>query len=401
MTDFCFKPADILLPKKDFSEWAVIACDQFTSEPSYWEEVEKTVGEHPSTLSITLPEIYLGGEDVEDRIRNINETMERYLKDDILKCYPHSMIYVERTQSDGKIRHGIIGSIRLKDYDYRRGARTMIRATELTVVERIPPRVKIRKDAPLELPHVMLLMDDPRKTVIEPITARKDELEVVYDFDLMAQGGHIKGYLLTEALAEQVQITMATLVAGQDEPLLFAVGDGNHSLATAKECSFLNENELSDEALVEVVNIHDDAIEFEPIYRIVFHVDEEQLVNEFLAQNGDDYMGSDAQTFTILYHGNVRTVSVRPTSSLPVGTVQGFLDRYLRSHPEAKIDYIHGIESVRSLCKPQGTVAFLFDGMAKEQLFPAVEKDGSLPRKTFSMGHARDKRYYIEARKIK
>lgn len=400
MSDFCFQPANILLPKQDFEKWAVIACDQFTSEPAYWSAVEETVGDAPSALRVTLPEIYLEQADVDKRIAAVNATMEKYLKEGVLTEYPNAMIYVERTQSDGKIRHGIVGSIRLNDYDYRAGSTTKIRATEQTVLERIPPRVKIRKDASMELPHVMLLLDDPVKTVIEPLAAMKKDMKQAYSFELMQDGGHIEGYFLPANLQKKVQAAMAALIANREEPLLFAVGDGNHSLATAKECAGLRGGRLSENALVEVVNLHDDAIEFEPIYRILFGVDEEELIRYFLEQTGGEYIGSDAQSFTILYKGNVKTVSVRPSSALPVGTLQSCLDRYLQSHPNAKIDYIHGIESLRNLCNTPKTVGFLFDGMTKEQLFPAVEQDGALPRKTFSMGHAKDKRYYIEARKL-
>ena len=402
MHDFCFHSANILLPEKGFEKWAVIACDQFTSEREYWDAVEKTVGSAPSTLRITLPEIYLEDGDVDARIKTINETMEKYLREGVLAEYPGAMLYVERTQTDGQIRHGIVGAVKLDDYDYHKGADALIRATEQTVVERIPPRVRIRKDAPLELPHVMLLLDDPGLTVIEPLRKEKGSFRLAYSFELMQGGGKIEGWFIPPEWQEKIQKTMKALISGQKDPLLFAVGDGNHSLATAKECYALTGSKACADALVEVVNIHDDAIEFEPIYRVLFGVDEEDLLNDFLAKvGGDDYDGADAQTFTVLLKGNVKTLRVKPLAALPVGTLQICLDQYLKEHPGAKIDYIHGIESLRSLCKTPGTVGFLFDGMTKEQLFPAVQADGSLPRKTFSMGRARDKRYYIEARKIK
>lgn len=404
MTNHSFFPANILLPKEDFERWAVIACDQFTSEGAYWAQTEKTVGDAPSTLRITLPEIYLEDGDVDKRIEKINRTMDEYLASGVLAEHRDAMIYVERTQQDGRIRHGIVGCIRLDDYDYRPGAKTKIRATEQTVVERIPPRVRIRKDASLELPHVMLLMDDPMRSVVEPLAAVKDSLPKAYDFELMQGGGHITGYSLTPALQAQVQAALDALIAGlsEEEQLLFAVGDGNHSLATAKECYRLCGSEEASKALVEIVNIHDDAIEFEPIYRLLIGGDGEGMLKEFLAAcGGDGYTGKDAHKYTVLAGGKERTVSVRPTAALPVGTLQSFLDGYLKTHPEMKIDYIHGVDSMKELCAQDGRIGFLFDGMTKEQLFPAVKADGALPRKTFSMGHARDKRYYIEARALK
>lgn len=402
MREFCFHSADILLPKEGFEKWAVIACDQFTSEKEYWEAVEETVGSAPSTLRITLPEIYLGEGDVDTRIEKINETMEKYLREGVLEEYPGAMIYVERTQTDGRVRHGVVGAVRLDDYDYRKGATTLIRATEQTVVERIPPRVRIRKDASLELPHVMLLMDDPGFTIIEPLTKEKENFKLAYSFELMQGGGKIEGWFIPPEAQEKLQKTMRAVIAGQEDPMLFAVGDGNHSLATAKECYALSGKKACADALVEIVNIHDEAIEFEPIYRVLFGVNEDEVLKDFLDKvGGDGYKGPDAQTFTVLLKGNVKTIRVKPLAALPVGTLQQCLDGYLKNHPDVKIDYIHGIESLRSLCKTPGTVGFLFDGMTKEQLFPAVEADGSLPRKTFSMGHAKDKRYYVEARKLK
>ena len=402
MREFCFHSADILLPKEGFEKWAVIACDQFTSEKEYWEAVEETVGSAPSTLRITLPEIYLGEGDVDTRIEKINETMEKYLREGVLEEHPGAMIYVERTQTDGRVRHGVVGAVRLDDYDYRKGATTLIRATEQTVVERIPPRVRIRKDASLELPHVMLLMDDPGFTIIEPLTKEKENFKLAYSFELMQGGGKIEGWFIPPEAQEKLQKTMRAVIAGQEDPMLFAVGDGNHSLATAKECYALSGKKACADALVEIVNIHDEAIEFEPIYRVLFGVNEDEVLKDFLEKvGGDGYKGPDAQTFTVLLKGNVKTVRVKPLAALPVGTLQQCLDGYLKNHPDVKIDYIHGIESLRGLCKTPGTVGFLFDGMTKEQLFPAVEADGSLPRKTFSMGHAKDKRYYVEARKLK
>lgn len=398
MKNFGFMPADILLPKKDFPKWAVVACDQFTSEADYWNAVEKTVGDAPSALRITLPEIYLEDGDTEKRIADINATMKKYLENGVFEEHKDAMIYVERTQSDGTVRHGIVGAVELCDYDYRKGSKALIRATEQTVIERIPPRVKIRKDASVELPHVLLLTDDPEKTVIEPIKAVKDKLTVAYDFDLMQGGGHIKGWFLRPEDIEKVGLAVNALCDGKEDKMMFAVGDGNHSLATAKECSNLSDSPLAKSALVEVVNIHDDSIQFEPIYRVLFGVKPEAVIHQLCADLGTD--GEDYQKFICCFGDEECELHLKPTSKLPVGTLQTWLDDYIKKN-NVKIDYIHGEDVVRNLSKEEGNLGFIFDGMRKDELFPAVLGDGSLPRKTFSMGHAADKRYYIEARKIK
>lgn len=393
-----FTPADILLPKKDFDKWAVVACDQYTSEPDYWNDVESIVGSAPSALRIILPEIYLS-DDNSERVNAINKTMQEYLDGDVFDLHKDSMIYVER-ESGGSIRRGIVGLIDLEDYDYRKGADSAIRATEATVLERIPPRVQIRKDAPLEMPHILLLIDDPAKSVIEPLAEQKDGFEQAYGFELMKKGGHIDGYFLPDDVIARVQDALEALVADKDDKLLFAVGDGNHSLATAKECYNLNHDPLARYALVEVVNIHDDSIQFEPIYRVLFNVDAEDFIEKFSAYT--DSKGSmNYQNFEYITAECSGELKVKSTAKLPVGTLQGFIDRYMKDNPEVKIDYIHGKDVVRNLCAQKGTLGFIFEGMGKDELFPAITADGSLPRKTFSMGHAEDKRYYIEARKIK
>ena len=398
MKKYGFMPADILLPKKDFEKWAVVACDQFTSEADYWNAVEKTVGDAPSTLRITLPEIYLEDGDTEKRIADINVTMEKYLENGVFEEHKAAMIYVERTQSDGTVRHGIVGAIELCDYEYRKGSKALVRATEQTVIERIPPRVKIRKDASVELPHVLLLTDDPEKTVIEPIKAVKDKLTVAYDFDLMQGGGHITGWFLRPEDIERVGLAVNALCDGKEDKMMFAVGDGNHSLATAKECSNLSDSPLARSALVEVVNIHDDSIQFEPIYRVLFGVEPELVIAQLAADLGTD--GEDYHKFICCFGDEECELHLKPTSKLPVGTLQTWLEDYIKKY-NVKIDYIHGEDVVRNLSKEKGNLGFIFDGMRKDELFPAVLGDGSLPRKTFSMGHAADKRYYIEARKIK
>lgn len=389
-----FSTADILLPKENFENWAVIACDQYTSEPEYWDEVKAVAGDKPSALNIVLPEVYLSADNSE-KIEQINKKMQEYLNGGVFKNYSDSLIYVERIQSDGKCRRGIVGKIDLECYDYRSGTNAEIRATEQTVLSRIPPRVEIRKNAPLELPHVMLLFDDVEDTVFSYLDKSKTRFEKVYDFTLMCNAGSITGYLLDGEAKDTVLSRLADLKQ-QNDGFLFCVGDGNHSLATAKECYNQNPNEASRYALTEIVNIHDTALEFEPIYRVVFGVNPEALINEFIKT-----LGEGTQKFTCVYGDTVKQIAVNATAKLAVGTLQAFLDDYIIKHPEVEVDYIHGEDSLKKLASRENAIGFLFDGMKKSELFDAVNSDGSLPRKTFSMGHADDKRFYIEARKIK
>lgn len=394
-----FSAADILLPKSNFEKWAVIACDQYTSEPEYWNEVKANADGAPSALSVILPEVYLSA-DNSQRIEKINKTMQEYIDSNVFNEYPDSLIYVERIQSDGKLRRGIVGKIDLENYDYRAGSNAEIRATEETVLSRIPPRVEIRKNAPLELPHVMLLFDDIENTVMSGITDSTNDFDKVYDFKLMCNAGSIKGYRLNENAKDAVMNALQALKQ-KNNGFLFCVGDGNHSLATAKECYNQNPTAASRYALVEIVNIHEDALQFEPIYRVLFGVEPQTLIDEFVKATGGEYNGADAQKFTYVYGENTREISVKPTAKLAVGTLQAFLDDYIKEHTEVEIDYIHGESSLKKLAARENTLGFLFDGMQKRELFAAVNADGSLPRKTFSMGHADDKRFYIEARKIK
>ena len=418
-----FYPADILLPKEaDMTKWAVVACDQFTSQPEYWEAVEKTVGDAPSTLRLILPEAKLNGPDVDGDIAAINAAMQDYLDKGVFKTLPESLIYIERTQSDGKVRHGLIGMVDLDQYDFTPGSGALIRATEGTVLSRIPPRVKVRQDAPIELPHVMLLIDDPDRTVVEPLTAASGQMEALYDFDLQQGGGHLKGWKLTDAQVDAVAAALEGLTADSEmekkygmsgvAPLLFAVGDGNHSLATAKAC-YENLKKVTPPeqwaslparyALVEVVNLHDDALTFEPIHRVLFHVDGRDLWDAFQAfYPGAHTGGGEGHTAEVCGQGMDGLWTVpHPKAQLTVGTLQAFLDAYCRDHPEVQVDYIHGDDVARKLGSRPGNLGFLLPLMGKEQLFPTVMADGVLPRKTFSMGEARDKRYYLEARRIR
>ncbi|MBQ8390018.1 MAG: DUF1015 domain-containing protein [Oscillibacter sp.] len=416
-----FYPADILLPKAaDMTKWAVVACDQFTSQPEYWEAVEKTVGEAPSALRLILPEAKLNAPEVSDHIAAINDTMEKYLEEDVFEVYPHSFFYMERTQADGKVCQGLIGMVDLEEYDFLPGSKGRIRATEGTVLERIPPRVQVRQCAALELPHIILLIDDAEKTVIEPLAEKRQTMKPLYDFDLQQGGGHLSGWLVGQEEQSRIAAALAALGAPEqmarkygvkDDVLLYAVGDGNHSLATAKQC-YENLKKMTPKekwadlparyALVEVMNNHSDALEFEPIHRVLFGVEPERLIEAFLAYYPGAHEGAgEGHCITYVYEGHRGVLTVPdPKSQLAVGTLQSFLDAYLKDHP-AEIDYIHGDEVTAELGSRPGNMGFLLPAMAKEDLFKTVLHDGALPRKTFSMGHAYDKRYYVEARKIR
>ena len=415
----CYKSADILLPdfnKTDAKKWAVVACDQFTSEPQYWENAENIVGDAPSTLRLILPEVYLS--EGEQRIPNINKTMKQYLEN-VLVNHPSSQIFVERTQSDGKTRRGIVAAVDLECYDYKKGASSLIRATEATVVERIPPRVAIRRDAEIELPHVILLIDDPDRTVIEPLVDEDGEL--AYDTELMLGGGRIRGRFLSEESKKRVANALGELTSPASmekrygdaslSPLLFAVGDGNHSLASAKAAYEEVKAKIGDVAaaehpsryaLVEIMNVHDGALEFEPIYRVMFGVNPKEVLSELEVYASSLVGGCAQQMIKYVYGDTQGEITVKaPVKQLTVGTLQDFIDGYIAAHKGVSVDYIHGVGSTLALAQKPDSIGFIFEGMEKSELFKTVIYDGALPRKTFSMGHAEDKRYYMECRKIK
>lgn len=419
MNKTAFHNADILIPNEsiDMNKWAVIACDQYTSEPEYWDAVKNTVINSPSSLSLILPEIYLENEDVESRINDIHKNMDKYISEGIFTEYKNAMIYIERIQSNGIVRKGLIGAIDLEEYDFFKGSTSQVRATEATVIERIPPRIKVRQGASLELPHIMILIDDPDNTVIE--TVDKSAMKKLYDTELMQNGGSISGYLVDETEQKRIDFALAELAEPDtfnkkynltDSPvLLYAMGDGNHSLATAKE--FYEQlkkanpdkdfsNHPARYALAEIVNLHSDALKFEAIYRLVYDVDCNKLISglkESLALSEKE----SEQWVEIICNGEDKKLYIHNTSSnLSVGSLQNYLDKYIRKNG-GKIDYIHGIDNVKSLAEKHNGIAFILPDMDKSQLFPTVIKDGALPRKTFSMGHADDKRFYIESRKIK
>lgn len=425
---------EILLPVQsvDHQKWSVIACDQYTSQPEYWEVVSAKVGSSPSTLNLIFPEVFLGKPDADLRIQTIRETMQEYLQSNVLR--PHQgMIYVERTIGS-KTRRGLMLALDLEMYDFHQGSTSLIRATEGTILNRLPPRIKIREGAPLELPHILMLIDDPEDLVIGGIEKSKASMPLAYDFDLMQSGGHLTGRFITDNNLE------ANIIAGMErliDPqvfcqkynlpegtpvLLFASGDGNHSLATAKSCweklkPSVGMDHPARYALVEVENVHDQALEFEPIHRVLFEV-KTDVINAITG-----YFGSaisltpvdnsetmikivndgkeSAHIFGLVTPQQFMVVNISdPNLNLPVGTLQEFLDQWMKSGEVGEIDYVHGNETLCSLATQQGNAGFYLAGIPKSDLFKTVIKDGSLPRKTFSMGEAHEKRFYFEARKI-
>jgi len=411
-----FQPANILLPRDcDLSLWSVVACDQYTSRPEYWQRVENRVGRAPSALRLILPESCLEGPSVETDIMEINNTMSRYLREGRFQEYPDALIYVERTLSGGYVRRGLVGMVDLKQYDYEAGSRAAVRATEGVVMSRIPPRVAVRKNAPIELPHALLLTDC--QDIIPPLSGETEGMELLYDFDLMEGGGHLKGWLLTREQQERTARAIRKWKEWADrerDGLLFLVGDGNHSLATAKEC-YERRKGLTDPAqwpelpsryaLCELVNFYDGSVELEPIHRVVFGAKPEELLDALLEYYTSAVQGG-GEGHTISFAVNRWSqgeVTVRePSAQLPVDTLQRFLDDYIAAHPRARIDYIHGAEEAKALAQErEDAVAFLLPPPDWTELFDAIVRDGVLPRKTFSIGQAQDKRFYLEARKIR
>lgn len=431
----------VLLPRPgiDLRKWAVIACDQFTSEPEYWAEVEATVGDAPSTLRITLPEVYLEDADVETRIRSIKDTMAQYMDAGLFEPF-EGIALVERTV-DGKTRHGIMLALDLEHYDYSKGSTSLIRATEGTILERIPPRVRIRSGAPLELPHILVLIDDPTGSVIEPLVAERDRLRPLYDFELMLGSGHLTGYGVDDA-ARQEQVLAALARLGEagafaakyglpdgTPPLVYAMGDGNHSLATAKAIweqikadaggvEALSADHPARYALVEIENIHDEGLAFEPIFRVLFDVKEDlrAALDRFYPDRyrlvkvaswdamktlvDEDKPGGPQAVGVTGPEGCYVLYVSEPPSNLPVGTLQAFLDAWNKAGGFAKIDYVHGEDVVERLGSQPGNLGFYLPAIDKFSFFKTVILDGALPRKTFSMGEAREKRFYMEARRI-
>lgn len=425
---------DVLLPRQgvDLQKWAVIAVDQFTSQPEYWQQVEETVGDAPSTYHLILPEGKLGTPEEPAIVEKAQAKMKEYLAQGLLESR-EGMVYVERTV-DGKTRRGLIMALDLENYDYHKGSSTLIRATEGTILERIPPRMRIRRGAQLELPHILVLIDDPDHTVVEVAQKNLSSLEPLYDFELMAGSGHLRGFLVKnlgleeqiikglEKLADPEQFRQKYGLNSDASPLLFAMGDGNHSLATAKAIweelkPHVGMDHPARYALVEVENIHDEAMHFEPIHRVLFNIKADPLPamqEKFGDQYRLDPVGSveemvqrvngqtgPQQAVGVISEQGYGVITIgAPTSNLAVGTLQNFLDEFMEAGGAEKIDYVHGLDALTELGRKPCCVGFYLPPMPKEELFKTVILDGALPRKTFSMGEAKEKRFYMEARRI-
>ncbi len=425
---------EILLPGQDIDlhKWAVIACDQFTSEPEYWERVSATVGNAPSTYHLILPEAWLTRPDKSERIQFSQAKMREYLDSGLLEAH-RGFVLVERSVGDGT-QTGLVVALDLETYDFNKSSQSLIRATEGTILDRLPPRMQVRRGAPLELPHILVLYDDPEFSVLTPLLEQKEALPLAYDFDLMEGSGHITGYFIKDpqtlngiidhiaALIEADNYQSRYGNIDQTHPLLFAVGDGNHSLATAKSIwEELKPIEGLDHparyALVELVNLHDPSLNFEPIHRVLFNVGDgfgylvtkhfepnyEILNVNSLSEIEELVLGAESgkQRFGMITNGGYRVIELTaPKNNLALGSLQEFLDGYLKRNSDAEIDYVHGDDVLEKLSQEPGNVGFYLPPIKKDNFFKSVILDGSLPRKTFSMGHARDKRFYLEARRI-
>jgi hypothetical protein len=422
---------EILLPTENISllNWSVIACDQYTSEPEYWEKVDQQVGNAPSALRMILPEVFLESltlDEIDEKIRDINLNIPEYLGRNTFRQLPPGFIVLDRSSALHPSRKGLILAIDLEQYDFMPGSRSKVRPTEGTVLSRIPPRVSIRKDAMLEVPHIMVLIDDPEFSVIDPALAAvsKDPANLLYDTDLMMGGGHVTGYQVKADSGEAAAIVSALsrLLSKSEDGFLFAVGDGNHSLATAKTHwenirggipSNQQNTHPARYALVEVVNIHDEGLDFEPIHRVVFGLTESVFREEAAAyyegcgfsiekHSGAQVTGNDPSVQTVDIVGGTdmfRMTLTKPVHHLAVGSLQNFLDFLQTKYPELRIDYIHGASSVNMLSGPDA-LGFLLPPVAKDSFFDAISTSGVFPRKTFSMGEAQEKRYYLEAKMI-
>ncbi|MCE5257302.1 MAG: DUF1015 domain-containing protein [Spirochaetaceae bacterium] len=432
---------ELYLPSEDVDRqaWAVVACDQYSSERDYWEKVSKFVGDKPSTFNLIYPECYLEDGNKSERIAGIQATMRDYLAKGCLKSIGEGFIIVERfTPYETKPRVGLMVALDLERYDYSKGSTSLIRPTEGTIVERLPPRMAIRRGAALELPHIMVLLDDPEKTVIEPLYAKRSFFPKAYDFDLMASSGHVRGWFVQSeqylapvaaALARLADPSRFKAMYGKDNVLLYAVGDGNHSLATAKAIweeakaslkgkpdeEYLLANHPARFALVELVNIYDEGLPFHPIHRVLFNVDERtffaeaakagavirRLPDADAAIKACDDPGNKAHVIAFTNQDGAGTLSFdKPVLPLAAGSIQAFLDLFLKKYPATTIDYIHGEGSLKVLGQKPGNLGLYLPPVDKGSFFSTVIRNGTMPRKTFSMGEAPEKRFYIEARKI-
>lgn len=418
----------ILIPKKgiDLEKWAVVACDQFTSEKKYWEEAVEFIGKEPSTMNLIFPECYLEDPNPEERIKNINQSMNAYVKDGIFQEYKDSFFLVKRTCVGKKPRYGLIVALDLDRYSWEKGSKSLIRATEGTILSRIPPRKAIRKDAPLELPHILVLISDAKRQIIEALKDKSDKLEKAYCTPLMKNGGQLEAWVVNKD--EDLKLVLdgfKDLYASLDpeNQLLFAMGDGNHSFATAKSCwedikPTLSEEERKNHparfCMVELENIFDEGLEFEPIHRVMFNTTVDAVIAE-LAKHCESYSiekvgcrncihkeinKGDKQRLGLCdSKGHYVVTLENPSSNIAPGTFQSVIDEMIKT--EAKVDYIHGLDVTDKLGQQEGNVGVFMPEVSKETFFDTIIKDGALPRKTFSMGEAQEKRYYMEARKIK
>ena len=416
INDLGFAVPEILLPKQgtDLKKWAVIACDQYTSEPEYWANASKEAGDAPSTLNLVLPEVYLGTDKETEKLGSIADTARKYLDEGILQSLGTGFILTDRATELHPSRKGLMAAIDLEGYSFEPGNKNICRATEGTVLSRIPPRVRIRANSPLELPHIMVLIDDPEGLTIEKAFEMADAegLKPLYDTDLMLGSGHIRGTFVADGtpIAESIVNGLNTLKARNADGLLFLVGDGNHSLASAKAHWENIRAGLSDEekkthparyALAEIVNIHDKGLDFEPIHRVVFNISAEEFISkakEYFKDNGIEINSAadDKQSFIVVTEGaeDVKISLGNPPHTLAIGSVQMMIDSL-----KLECDYIHGEDSVRKLATA-GNTGILVPGISKDTFFSTVEKEGVFPRKTFSMGEAFEKRFYLEAKTI-
>ncbi len=394
-------PVNILIPRNaDFPKWAVVACDQFTSQPDYWQSLDEYVGEAPSTLRLIYPEVYLGESDGDKRISDIRRAMREYLDGGIFEEHENCCVLVKRSTTFGHERLGLVMGVDLEQYCFTHPSHAAVRSTEDVVASRIPPRVRIRRGAPLELPHVILLIDDEEKAVIEKLA--ETEREILYDFDLNMQGGHITGYKVG---AEEIDILLDGYISrkrDKGKDFFVAVGDGNHSLASAKAYWEEIRDALSDEerqthparfALCEVENLYDEGIIFEPIHRFVFGADKDFV--EYLTSK----LGGGAR-MSVYLNGQRFEIAVPENSAESISAVQKAIEDYVASHTESSVDYIHGEENLMSVASREKGVALVMPSMKKQELFSYVETHGALCKKTFSMGEAQEKRYYVEAKRI-
>ena len=417
-TNMIFQTAEILIPQHvDMHKWSVVACDQFTSQPEYWQQLEQLVAGAPSTLELIFPEAWLDSRDADAERVRINAAMQRYLDSGVFRALPDSYVYVERTLASGAVRRGLVGVIDLECYDYSKNSTSAVRCTEGTVEERLIPRVAVRREACLELPHILVFLDDAARTVIEPLGALRQQTEQLYDFDLSGGGGHLAGWRITGEDARMVDAALAALADpealraryGDAAPAIYAMGDGNHSLATAKLCWEQIKQGLSEEeravhparfGLVELVNIHDDAITFEPIHRALFGVDAAAFAETAQKHFAAISRPGEAHTVHCVTADGETDIAV---TGLTIGEVIGAAEALCQKlvNEGARVDYIHGDDTAAEIGRRAGCAALLLPRMEKNELFPSIIHSGPFPKKSFSIGHAQDKRYYLECRKIR